>query len=160
MHHPTDRPLLHQSLAGTSNSSMCPPWRIDPTTHRTMSKRFLPRNYISLLNSHSIEIGYLPAWWVFGSWPLLNDAVEVWDRELGTYGTPCYKPVLKNNGPCIQLLSYSQKTDNSLKKKIGPKTSKTASILKEIETNKDKKRMLFNAIYLYCVRPLILRSEM
>ena len=27
------------TLAGTRNSSMGPPWRIDPTTHRTMSKR-------------------------------------------------------------------------------------------------------------------------
>ena len=28
-----------EALAGTRNSSMCPPWRIDPTTHRTMSER-------------------------------------------------------------------------------------------------------------------------
>ena len=27
------------TLAGTRNSSMGPPWRIDPTTHRTMSER-------------------------------------------------------------------------------------------------------------------------
>ena len=27
------------ALAGTWNSSICPPWRIDPTTHRTMSER-------------------------------------------------------------------------------------------------------------------------
>ena len=27
------------ALAGMRNSSMCPPWRIDPTTHRTMSER-------------------------------------------------------------------------------------------------------------------------
>ena len=27
------------ALAGTRNSSMNPPWRIDPTTHRTMSER-------------------------------------------------------------------------------------------------------------------------
>ena len=27
------------ALAGTRNSSMGPPWRIDPTTHRTMSER-------------------------------------------------------------------------------------------------------------------------
>ena len=35
------RPLLHsrRSLAGTRNSSMSPPWRIDPTTHRVMSER-------------------------------------------------------------------------------------------------------------------------
>ena len=28
------------TLAGTRNSSMCPPWRIDPMTHRTTSERF------------------------------------------------------------------------------------------------------------------------
>ena len=27
------------ALAGTRNSSMGPPWRIDPTTHRTISER-------------------------------------------------------------------------------------------------------------------------
>ena len=27
------------TLTGTRNSSMSPPWRIDPTTHRTMSER-------------------------------------------------------------------------------------------------------------------------
>ena len=27
------------ALAGTGNSSMGPPWRIDPSTHRTMSER-------------------------------------------------------------------------------------------------------------------------
>ena len=45
MHHPTDR-ITHTTafvtsrgaLAGTRNSSMGPPWRIDPTTHRTMSE--------------------------------------------------------------------------------------------------------------------------
>ena len=43
MHHPTDR-IIHTmatscgALAGTRNSSMGPPWRIDPTTHRTMSE--------------------------------------------------------------------------------------------------------------------------
>ena len=31
----TSREVLH----GTRNSSMGPPWRIDPTTHRTMSER-------------------------------------------------------------------------------------------------------------------------
>ena len=47
MHHPTDRithttwPLLTSrgGLAGTRNSPMGPPWRIDPMTHRTMSER-------------------------------------------------------------------------------------------------------------------------
>ena len=29
----------HGALAGTRNSSMGPPWRIDPTIHRTMSER-------------------------------------------------------------------------------------------------------------------------
>ena len=29
-----------EALAGIRNSSMCPPWRIDPTTHRTMSERY------------------------------------------------------------------------------------------------------------------------
>ena len=29
----------HGALAGTRSSSMGPPWRIDPTTHRTMSER-------------------------------------------------------------------------------------------------------------------------
>ena len=42
MHHPTDR-IAHTTacgaLAGTRNSSMGPPWRIDPKTHRTMSER-------------------------------------------------------------------------------------------------------------------------
>ena len=28
------------ALAGTRNSSVGPPWRIDPTTHSTMSERF------------------------------------------------------------------------------------------------------------------------
>ena len=28
----------HGSLAGTNNSSMSPPWRIDPTTHHTISE--------------------------------------------------------------------------------------------------------------------------
>ena len=43
--HPTDRTyhcLWYTSrgaLAGTRNSSMGPPWRINPTTHRTMSER-------------------------------------------------------------------------------------------------------------------------
>ena len=34
-------PLLQccGALAGTRSSSMCPPWRIDPTTHHPMSKR-------------------------------------------------------------------------------------------------------------------------
>ena len=40
-HH--ERTLLPWSytslLAGTRNSSMSPPWRIDPTTHHTMSER-------------------------------------------------------------------------------------------------------------------------
>ena len=35
------------ALAGTRNSPMGPPWRIDPTTHRTMSEH-LPRSYISI----------------------------------------------------------------------------------------------------------------
>ena len=35
MHHPTSR----GALAGTRYSSMGPPWRIDPMTHRTMSER-------------------------------------------------------------------------------------------------------------------------
>ena len=42
MHHPTDRithTMAFVTLAGTRNSSMGPPWRIDPTTHRTMSER-------------------------------------------------------------------------------------------------------------------------
>ena len=30
---------LHLALTGTRNSSMGPPWRIDPTTNRTMSER-------------------------------------------------------------------------------------------------------------------------
>ena len=48
MHHPTDR-ITHvyhglcytsrRALAGTRNSLMGPPWRMDPTTHRTMSER-------------------------------------------------------------------------------------------------------------------------
>ena len=46
MHHSTYR-IIHTTacytsrgaLAGTRNSLMGPPWRIDPTTHRTMSKR-------------------------------------------------------------------------------------------------------------------------
>ena len=29
----------HEALAGTRNSPMGPPWRIDPTTHRTTSER-------------------------------------------------------------------------------------------------------------------------
>ena len=46
MHHPTDR-ITHTTafvtpvvelLAGTRNTSMVPPRRIDPTTHRTMSE--------------------------------------------------------------------------------------------------------------------------
>ena len=42
MHHPTDR-IAHTTawcgeLAGTRNSSMGPPWMIDPTTHQTMSE--------------------------------------------------------------------------------------------------------------------------
>ena len=39
------------ALAGTRNSSMGPPWRIDPTTHRTMSERFYHG-----ATSHSISI--------------------------------------------------------------------------------------------------------
>ena len=31
--------LCHGALAGTRNSPMGPPWRVDPTTHRTMSER-------------------------------------------------------------------------------------------------------------------------
>ena len=39
------------ALAGTRNSSMGPPWRIDPTTHRTMSERFYHgATYRSLYN--------------------------------------------------------------------------------------------------------------
>ena len=45
MHHPTDRIAQdsicytsHGTLAGTRNSSIGPPWRIDLTTHRTMSR--------------------------------------------------------------------------------------------------------------------------
>ena len=30
----------HEALAGMRNSPMGPPWRIDPTTHRTMGERF------------------------------------------------------------------------------------------------------------------------
>ena len=45
MHHPTDNTyhgLCYTSrgaLAGTRNTLMGPPWRIDPTIHRTMSER-------------------------------------------------------------------------------------------------------------------------
>ena len=46
MHHPRQDNTYHGlyytshgALAGMRNSSMGPPWRIDPTTHRTMSKR-------------------------------------------------------------------------------------------------------------------------
>ena len=45
MHHPTDRIAhtslcytSHGALAGARNSSMGPPWRIDPTMHCTMSE--------------------------------------------------------------------------------------------------------------------------
>ena len=47
MHHPTldiPQPLLHQ----LRNSSMCPPWRIDPTTHHTMNEHSLSQSYMSL----------------------------------------------------------------------------------------------------------------
>ena len=40
MHHPTYHGLCYTSrgaLAGKRNSSMGPPWRIDPITHRTIS---------------------------------------------------------------------------------------------------------------------------
>ena len=38
MHDPTDRIAhSHGALAGTGNSLMGPPWRIDPMTHHTMS---------------------------------------------------------------------------------------------------------------------------
>ena len=33
----------HGALAGTRNSSVGPLWRIDPTTHRTMSERLYHR---------------------------------------------------------------------------------------------------------------------
>ena len=46
MHHPRQDNTYHGlcytsrgALAGTRNSSMAPLWRIDPTTHRTMSER-------------------------------------------------------------------------------------------------------------------------
>ena len=44
MHHPSDRityttAFVTQSLAGMRNTSMVPPWGIDPSTHRTMSGR-------------------------------------------------------------------------------------------------------------------------
>ena len=32
--------ISRSALAGTRNSSMGTPWRIDPTTHRTMSEHF------------------------------------------------------------------------------------------------------------------------
>ena len=38
MHHPTDTICSHGTMAGTRNSSMGPPWRIDSTTHHTTSE--------------------------------------------------------------------------------------------------------------------------
>ena len=46
----------HGALAGMRNSSMGPPWRIDPMTHRTMSKHFYHR-----ATSHSFFIKRLRA---------------------------------------------------------------------------------------------------
>ena len=45
------------ALAGKRNSSMCPPWRIDPTIHRTMSERsYHGHTSCSLLTWWSIRV--------------------------------------------------------------------------------------------------------
>ena len=53
------------SLAGTRNSSMDPPWRIDPTTHRTMSER----SYSGATSRYSMVESPLMARWIVGSIP-------------------------------------------------------------------------------------------
>ena len=61
MHHPTDSITYHslcytrhESLAGTSNSSMGPPWRIDPKIHCIMSeqKRRKEMFYLTMHSTH------------------------------------------------------------------------------------------------------------
>ena len=47
-------------LAGARNSSMCPPWRINPTTHHTMSERsYHGVTYRSVLNLKSYSIVHI-----------------------------------------------------------------------------------------------------
>ena len=46
------------ALAGTRNSSMGPPWRVDPTTYRTMSEREREMFYLTTHSTHFIY-GYM-----------------------------------------------------------------------------------------------------
>ena len=70
LHLATDLPeRQHQRLC---NSSMGSPWRIDPTTHRTMSE--LPRSYTSLLTCQNDNIGV--------------SAIAQWDHHEGSIRRP------------------------------------------------------------------------
>ena len=59
----------------TRNNSMDPSWRIDPTTHRTMSKRSTMELLKWILCPHRVHIGtvfqrvFLQFWEVFSIWP-------------------------------------------------------------------------------------------
>ena len=80
------RPIAPWANALTTELHLAPPWRIDPTTHRTMSERsyhgatscstmkdwsddpshhertLLPRSYISLLRNDTLNTQLLNAW--------------------------------------------------------------------------------------------------
>ena len=75
----------HGALAGTRNSSMCPPWRIDPMTHRTMSKWLLPRSYISLREQRVIPFSlYCWRWSTIKIRPLgdlRNSEISEWTNQ-------------------------------------------------------------------------------
>ena len=101
------------ALAGTRNSSVGPPWRIDPTTHRTMSERSYhgatsrfpigleqvpsckPSTYHPIIRWHShyaIAAGYIS----FKIW-------NIWYRSLQV-GRLCM--FFSRHLPCIKQLHY------------------------------------------------------
>ena len=69
MHHPRQDNTYHclcytshGALAGTRNSPMGPPWRIDPTTHRTMSERSYHRATSRPLQAEGVKVLWNLEW--------------------------------------------------------------------------------------------------
>ena len=60
------------ALSGTRNSSMGPPWRIDPTTHRTMSERSY---HGATSRSRDFYITFFDHSWIF---QLVTNVFQVW----------------------------------------------------------------------------------
>ena len=86
MHLPTDLCYTnHGTLAETGNNSMGPPWRINPTTHRTSSERFYheatSRCCIFILDIHSDSLKLPLKWsrtWAWIQWERAGRDVAQW----------------------------------------------------------------------------------